>query len=146
MGKELFHEPFLIGQGDQAVAQVTRRDDIQVLADTARRAAIIGNGDDGRQIIGLGLEAAQHDRQARAAADDDDLRPFGQLQVGEDQVAEVLRFAGHDDADHGADQAPRGPGHDDQPQEDDQDAQTGQDGIVIMARHFIEQAESPFFQ
>ena len=34
---------------------------------------IIGNGDDGRQIIGLGLEAAQHDRQARAAADDDRL-------------------------------------------------------------------------
>ena len=146
VGEELFHEPFLIGQGDQAVAQVPWGDDIQVLADAACRTAIVGDGDDSRQVIGLGLEAAQHDRQARAAADDDDLRPFGQLEVGKDQVAEVIRFAGHDDADHGADQAPRRPGHDDQPQEDDQDAHTGQDGIVIMARHFIEQAESPFFQ
>ena len=53
VGEELFHEPFLIGQGDQAVAQVPWGDDIQVLADAACRTAIVGDGDEGDRIIGI---------------------------------------------------------------------------------------------
>ena len=84
MGKELFHQPFLIGQGDQAVPQIAGSDDIQILPYAARRAAVVGYSNDGRQIIRLGLQPSQHDRQPRAAADDDDLRPLGQLQISQD--------------------------------------------------------------
>ena len=56
MRKKLFHEPFFIGHSYQAVAQIAGGNDIQVFTDTPSRTAIVGHGDDSRQIISLRLE------------------------------------------------------------------------------------------
>ena len=97
MRKKLFHEPFFIGHSYQAVAQIAGGNDIQVFTDTPSRTAIVGHGDDSRQIISLRLEATQHDRQARTTADDDDFRSLRKLKFRKDQIAEISRFTGHDD-------------------------------------------------
>ena len=48
--EELLHQRLGIGQRDETVAQVARRDDAEVLAQPAGRAAIIGDRHDSRNV------------------------------------------------------------------------------------------------
>ena len=74
MLEDLREHRLVIGERDEAVAHVARRRHPEVATQAPRRAAVIGQRHDrGRLRAGL-LEAAQHGRQARAAAQADDAR------------------------------------------------------------------------
>ena len=65
-------QPVLIGgHRHQAVPDVARRKDPELLAQLARRAAIVGHRDDGRGVEAEIEQAVDDGRQARAAADGD---------------------------------------------------------------------------
>jgi hypothetical protein len=83
---------FVFGERDHAVAHVAGREHLEVFAEAAGGASVVGDGDDGGEVadeakgagaagIGCGraggggdvaLEAAEEGREARAAADGDD--------------------------------------------------------------------------
>lgn len=84
--KQLHHLRLGIGQGDQAVADVAGRQDMQLLAELAGGAAIVGDGDDGGQVAGVALEAAQQGREARAASQDDEAASLREFALLIDQV------------------------------------------------------------
>ena len=69
------HERLDLGQRDNVVAKVARRQDAVLTPQAARRAAIVTHGHHRGDVRGVMLEAAQHGRHARAAADADDARP-----------------------------------------------------------------------
>ena len=69
------HRRLGVRQRRDAVADVAHRRDAQLLAQLARRAAVVGDRHDRRDVAGHLLEAAQQRRQAGAAADGHDARP-----------------------------------------------------------------------
>ena len=64
----------VLGQGHQAVADVARRRQVEVAAQAAGGAAVVGQRDDGHGLDAGDLEAAQDDREAGSAAEADDPR------------------------------------------------------------------------
>ena len=68
-------------------------DHAHVLPQPPRRAAVVGDGHDRRQVVGVLLEAAQQDRQPRAAADRHDARPAAREAVPVDHVDEAFALA-----------------------------------------------------
>ena len=94
-----------VGERDETVAEVARSWDAEFLAQATGRAAVVGDGHDrGDALLAL-LEAAQQRREARAAADGDDVeigtrRPEPML--GDDfGNALTARRGGHQRPDHG---------------------------------------------
>jgi len=94
--EELGEKMLVLGEGDEAVAEVAGRRQMQVFAETARRATVVGDGDDGGEVadeagevfvlrVGLrslgrgdvAFEAAQEGGEAGAAADGDDVELVG---------------------------------------------------------------------
>ena len=69
----------VVGQGDEAVAQVAGRRHAHVAAQSAGAAAVVGHRHDGRQVAGVRLEAAQEGGETVAAADRDHARPAREL-------------------------------------------------------------------
>jgi hypothetical protein len=97
--EELGEEVLILGEGDEAVAEVAGGEHVEALAEAAGGAAVVGDGDDGgeftdeagdrlggaaragrrglRRWVGRGdevLEAAQQRRKAGTAADGDDAK------------------------------------------------------------------------
>ena len=70
--EEPVHQRLVLGQRDQAVADVARRRHRQVAPQAAAGAAVVGQRDDRRDLRAGELETAQERRQARAAAQADD--------------------------------------------------------------------------
>ncbi len=91
--EEAGEEGFVLGEGDEAVADVAGGKHLEVFAETTRGAAVVGDGDDGGEVADEGgevlrggvaeaasargggdegLEAAQERREAGSAADGDD--------------------------------------------------------------------------
>ncbi len=62
--KELREQRFIIRQGGQILPQIARRQHAEFLAQDARAAAIISDGHNGGDVIGLPFEGAQHRWQA----------------------------------------------------------------------------------
>jgi hypothetical protein len=60
--EELGDQCFVVGQGGDAVPKVARGQHPQLAAQSPRRAAVIGYGDDGRDVGRVDLEAAQKGR------------------------------------------------------------------------------------
>ena len=75
VAEELAHERLGVGERRDAVADVADRRDPELLAQRARRAAVVGHGHDRRDVARVLLEPAQERREARPAADRDDPRP-----------------------------------------------------------------------
>jgi hypothetical protein len=48
--KELGEEMFVLGEGDHAVAHVAGREHLEVFAETAGGASVVGDGDDGGEV------------------------------------------------------------------------------------------------
>jgi hypothetical protein len=82
VGEELGEDILLFAEGDHAVTEVAGGKHVEVLAQSAGRAAVIGHGDDSGEVgdlggLGAGLagraymtaQAAQQGGQAGAAAD-----------------------------------------------------------------------------
>ena len=72
--EQLLHGGLGIGQRHDAVADIARRQHSQILAQHAGAAAVVGDGDDGGDILRVGLQAPQHGGQAVPAADGRDAR------------------------------------------------------------------------
>ena len=72
--KQLGRQRFVVGQRGDAVAKIARRQHTQRRPQTARRAAVVGHRDDGGEIGGVRLQAAQQRGQASAAANGHDAR------------------------------------------------------------------------
>ena len=70
--EEPVHERLVLGQRDQAVADVARRRHREIAAQAAARAAVVGQRDDRRDLRARELEPAQQRRETRPAAQADD--------------------------------------------------------------------------
>src|SRR5581483_8400992 len=75
------HQGLGLRQRRDAVTQVPRWQDAQLLSQAPRGAAIVSHGDDGGEVAGVLLEAAQEDGHAGAAADADDLGAAGLVAI-----------------------------------------------------------------
>jgi hypothetical protein len=67
--EEVGHQRLRVGEGGDAVADVAGRDHVQVAAQPAAGAAVIGDGDDGGEVGRVLLEPAQQVGEAGAATD-----------------------------------------------------------------------------
>src|SRR4051812_24775923 len=72
--EELLHQRFGVREGGDAVAEVSRREDAELLAEAPGAATIVRHGDNCHQVPGAFLEATQQGWQPRAATNGDDLR------------------------------------------------------------------------
>ena len=72
VAEEPVHQRLVLGQRDQAVADVARRRHREIAAQAAARAAVVGQRHDRRDLRARELEPAQQRREARAAAEGDD--------------------------------------------------------------------------
>ena len=88
--EDLAHQRFRVGEGHDAVADVADRRDAQLLAQDARRAAVIGDGHDRGQVARVLLESPQQRGQARPAADRHDPRPARQEALLVDELDQRL--------------------------------------------------------
>ena len=88
--EQLGHERLGVGEGDDAVADVADGRHAELLAELARRAAVVGDRDDRREVARVLLEPAQEHRQAGPAADGHDLRPAGEEALLVDDLDERL--------------------------------------------------------
>ena len=56
--EQLGDERLGVGEGGDAVAHVARRQDAQLSAQNAGAAAVVGDGDDRREVVGVLLQSA----------------------------------------------------------------------------------------
>ena len=75
MVEELLHQRLGVRERDQALAEVAGREDSILVAQPARRAAVVGNRHDRGEIGRVGLQAAEQRAESGAAPDRDDARP-----------------------------------------------------------------------
>ena len=77
--EELRHQRLDLGQRDETVPDVARRQHLELVAEPPGAAPVVGHGDDGRQrrhaAAEVALERRQDHREAGAAADRDDPAP-----------------------------------------------------------------------
>ena len=79
--EEAAHERLVVGQGDEAAADVARRQHAEAVAQQAGAAAVVGDRDHRGQVARVFLEPREQHRQARAAADRHDPRAAGEARV-----------------------------------------------------------------
>src|SRR5688572_23823295 len=70
--EELADDGVRFRDGDEALAHVAGRQHAELVAQDARRAAVVGHRDDGRKLHRIFLQAGQQGELSRAAADRDD--------------------------------------------------------------------------
>ena len=87
--EELRDQGLGIGERGDAVADVAGGDDVQVATQPTARSAVVGDGDDRREVGRVLLQAAQQVRQTGAAAEGDDARASVTRAVLVDEVHEV---------------------------------------------------------
>ena len=75
----------------------------QLAAQPPGAAAVVGHGDDGRDVAGVLLEPPQQGRKARAAADGHDLRAALQLALLKDDVRQAVDVLLEEDGRDGTD-------------------------------------------
>ena len=61
-------ERLVVGQGGDTIAEVARRQQSQIPAQTARTPRVVGDRDDGCDVVGVLLQAPKECREAGAAA------------------------------------------------------------------------------
>ena len=84
------HHRLRVGQGGDAVADIAHGWDAQLLPERARRPAVIGHRDHGRQVARVLLEAAEERGHAGPATDRDDARAACALAALVDQLDQRL--------------------------------------------------------
>ena len=88
--EELGGQRLGVGQGGDAVAEVARRQHPQLPPEPSRGAAVVGHGDDGRDVGGVFLEPPEQGGQAVSPADGHHLRTPFALMVSVNRVHHVL--------------------------------------------------------
>ena len=140
--EELFHQRLRVGQRDETVAQVARRDYAEVFAQPARRATVIGDRHDSRDIRRRRLDAAQEHGEAVATADDGDVRPLAEPALLVDDVDEALGFIRQQHHDDRADDEARRDEHEADAHDDDGDAHERREHVVVAALPEVDRAEN----
>ena len=74
VGHQPFHDRLRVGKGQHAVPGISRRQHAKILPEHAAPAAVIGHGDNGRDVPGVAFEPPQHGRKAMSASNGDDTR------------------------------------------------------------------------
>ena len=124
--EDVVHQRLRVGERRDAVADVADGRDAQRFAQHARRAAVVGDRDDGRQVAGVLLEAAQQRGKPRPAADGHDPRAAREEPLLVDELDERgrVRVRASERVHEGADHLDRADDEDRQPDAaDDQPAQ-----------------------
>ena len=103
--KQLFHQRFGISQRHQAAAQIARRHDAQILAQSSGRAPVISHRDNRRQIARPHLESTQQGGKTRAAANHDDRRTAVQAALLVDDINQPVSPSRRHHLDNRADDA-----------------------------------------
>ena len=67
--EQLLHGWLRVGQRHNAVADIAGRQHPEILPEHSGAAAVVGDGHDGRYVLCIALEAAQHRRKTMPAAD-----------------------------------------------------------------------------
>ena len=111
---------------------VAHRRDPELLAQLARRAAVVSHRHDRGDVAADLLEAAQERREAGAAADGDDVRPARERALLVDELHERLT-AGRERLEEDSEEAPQAHRDDDDAQHDD-DERAQQAGQEVQAR------------
>ena len=89
--EELLHQRLRVGKRDKTVAQIARRDDAELLAQTSRGAAVVRDRHNRRYVARQLLDPAQQYGEAVAAADDRDRRAAAQTSLFIDEINEARR-------------------------------------------------------
>src|SRR5579863_8499248 len=100
--EEIGHHRLAVSERDEAVADVARRQDAELLAQAAARPAVIGDGDDRREVRRVLLEAAQQGGEPGAAADRDDPAAAVELAALVDDLEQPLAVLRADRVDDGS--------------------------------------------
>src|SRR5204862_119763 len=66
--EQLLHQRLGVRQRDQAVPDIAGREHVEVAPESAAAAAVVGYGDDGRNVTGVFLQSAEHGGEAGATS------------------------------------------------------------------------------
>jgi hypothetical protein len=88
--KELGDQPLIVRQRRDAVAEVAGRKHAQGPTQAPGTPAVIGDGDDGRDVGRVGLQPAQEGRQPVPASDRDDFRPLTALPMAVERLHNLM--------------------------------------------------------
>ena len=89
MLKEFFHQRFGVGKCDETVAQIARRDNAELFAQTSRGAAVVRHRHDGSHVARQFLDTAQEHREPMSAADYRDGRTAAEPRFFIDHIHEA---------------------------------------------------------
>ncbi len=124
--EKALHPLLVLGEGEDAVADVAGREDVESHPEAAGAASVVHHRDDRRQVGGHLLQSTEECREPGPSAQGDDPRSLLQDPRPVDQVAWLLSPARGDAARDRADEtreAERKPGH-------PGDCKAGQDGVA----------------
>ena len=108
--EEARHQGLGLGECGQALADVARGDDAEVLAQASGGAAVVGDRDDGGEVAGVLLESAEEHGEARPATDGDDAGTAAEHPLGVERLghAPVLGAGPDNGIEEGLVQLPEG--------------------------------------
>ena len=139
--EELFHQRLRIGERDETVPEIARRDDAEFLSQPSRRAAVVGNRHDRRHIARRLLDAAKEHGKPVPAADHCDLRPFVEATLLVDDVDKLFRVVGQEHADDGTYDEARRKEHEGESQDDNDKTDDRRDHIIETSAPQVDGAE-----
>ena len=143
--EKLFHQRLGIGECNQTVAQVPRRNDAKLLAQASRGTTVIRNRDNRRNIRCRRLDAAQQNRKPVPTADDSDARAAAETSFFIDDVNEPLAAVRQQHKDDGANDKAHRNEHERKPYDDDGRSDQRRKHIVIRTAPKVDRAENRFF-
>ena len=135
--KQFFHHRFRISECYKTVAQISRRNDIEFLAQSARRTAVVRHRYNGRNIARYFFHAAQQHGKTRPAADNGDVRSFVQTAVLINHIYEPPRFVRNEYRNQRTDYHARCQQHNQHAADNDDTADNRRYRIIVCARHGI---------
>ena len=87
---ELRHERLGVGQGRDAVADVARRHDAQLLPQAPGRSPVVRDRYDRRDVRAVALQPAQQGGESRSSPDRHDSRPASQVALGVEHLENAV--------------------------------------------------------
>ena len=140
--KELFHQRLRIGERNETIAQIARRDDAELRAQPPRGTPVVRDGHDCRDVARQLLDAAQEHGQAMPAADDRNRRTAAETCLLVDEIDKARRCPlRHQRRNDGADDVARRHEHECAAEECDKPSHNRREAVVIAALPRIDKAE-----
>ena len=131
--EEFFHQRLGIGERDEAIAEIARRNDAQFLAQSAARAAVVGNRYDCRNVARRRFDPAKQHTQSMPAADHRDCRSASEFAFFVNQIDQSIGSFGKQHDDDRSNDLPRREHHHRQADHDNHHAAQCRYHIIIAA-------------